>query len=299
MQRSFNARALGLSLNAEQTIDLAAAHGFDAVDLLVRDVIASGTAPATLRRRMDDRGLRGGAWPLPMNWREENGRFAEDLQRLPRFAEAAAMLGLSRTATWVLPETPRAPHGERECAAHRAEVMRWHVERLGAIARILAEHGTRLGLEVIGVTSFRSGKGLPFVTKLGDIGPLLDALREEGADVGLLVDAYHLFAAGESVEDALVCGIEPIVWVHVADLPLSADPHDLAAIRDNDRGLPGENGAVPCRDLLRLLAERGYAGPVTVETLPGCRSLADLTPDQVARKTAEALESVWPSPIGK
>ena len=66
---SLNARALGLDLTPEETIDLASQHGYGGVDLLVRDLVDSGADPLSLRRRMDDRGLRGGAWPLPVHWR--------------------------------------------------------------------------------------------------------------------------------------------------------------------------------------------------------------------------------------
>ena len=53
---------------------------------------------------MDDLGLRGGAWPLPVDWRGPDDRFRNDLRELPRYAQAAALLGLYRTGTWVLPE---------------------------------------------------------------------------------------------------------------------------------------------------------------------------------------------------
>ena len=62
-------------------------------------------APELLRARMDGLGLRGGAFPLPVNWRGSAEEFERDLGRLPRHAEAAAALGLFRTGTWVMPET--------------------------------------------------------------------------------------------------------------------------------------------------------------------------------------------------
>ena len=45
-------------------------------------------------------------------------------------------------------------------------------------------------------------------------------------------------------------------------------------MNDNDRGLPGENGAIDCKALLQRLASAGYDGPVTAEPMPGCRTLA-------------------------
>src|SRR5918995_3380787 len=136
MFTSFNARALGLDLSAEETLTLASGAGFEGVDLLVRDLVERGEDPSTVRARMDDLGLRGGAWPLPVEWRGDSRRFARDLARLPKLAEAARLMGLSRTGTWVMPETPDRPEGDDPAviAAHRAAWVTFHVERLGAIA---------------------------------------------------------------------------------------------------------------------------------------------------------------------
>ncbi len=152
MYASSNARAVELTLSAEAMIDLAAATWFRGVDLLIRDLAAARDDPRALARRRDDLGLRGGAWPLPVAWRGDAARFARNLERLPRLAEAA-VLGLSRTGTWVLPETPERPETEAGRATHVAATVAFHLERLGSIARTLAGFGHRLGLEVIGVAS--------------------------------------------------------------------------------------------------------------------------------------------------
>jgi len=89
--------------------------------------------------------------------------------------------------------------------------------------------------------------------------------------------------------------VDRVVWVHVADLPATAPPDlDRGAIRDHERGLPGENGAIDARRLLRRLAEEGYDGPVTAEPMAGCRSLAGLSAGLTVRHVAAALRSVWP-----
>jgi sugar phosphate isomerase/epimerase len=294
MYPSFNARAVGLTLPAAATLDLAAAAGFPAVDLLVRDLVERGEDAASLRRRMDDLGLRGGAWPLPVRWKEAPAVFEADLGALPRLAATAAALGLTATGTWVLPEVPApgAPHPSGAPGDPEA-LLAWHLDRLTPIARILDDHGTRLGLEVIGVESFRNGRGRPWVARLADVSPLLEALRAVVPSVGIVADVFHLHAAGEDLDTALRWGAEGIVWAHVADLPAGA-PADRAAIRDDDRGLPGDSGLVPVSRFLDLLARGGYRGPVTVEPLAGCRSLAGLEPGVVARRTADALRTVWP-----
>ncbi len=295
MFSSFNARALGLNLSTEETLSIASEAGFDGVDLLVRDLVERGDDPSRVRARMDDLGLRGGAWPLPVDWRGDAERFARDLARLPKLAEAARLMGLSRTGTWVMPESPDRPEGDdpRVIAAHQASLITLHVERLGAIARILARHESRLGLEVIGVETSRTGRGVPFVHRLADLGGMLGGLWDESPNLGVLIDVFHLYAAGETVEAGLAWGIERVVWVHVADLH-STMAADRALIVDGERGLPGENGAIDTRAILERLEELGYDGPITAEPLAACRSLQDLVPMAKARTVATALRSVWP-----
>ncbi len=291
MFMSFNARATGLELSAEETVGLAYEAGFGGVDLLVRDLVEAGADLNGLRARMDDLGLCAGAFPLPVQWRESAEEFERDLARLPAYAEAASVLGLQRTGTWILPETlEMEPAGRGDVIA---ETTAWHGERLGRIARVLDAEGIRLGLEVIGVASSRTGRGRPFVHRLADLDRVLGPFLTRNANVGILVDAWHLYAAGEPIETALAWGVERVIWVHVADLPASASG-DRAAMRDQDRGLPGEHGAVESRRLLERLSVAGYDGPVTAEPLENCRSLAALSPSQVVDRLAAAMQSVWP-----
>lgn len=295
MFSSFSARALGLQLSTRETIELAAAAGFGGVDFLMREVRAEQVDVDELRVRLEDLGLRAGAWSLPVDWRGDADRFAADLEQLPRYAEAAAALGATQTGTWVMPETLTVSGTERHSLATQiAATVELHIQRLGAIARILADHGVRLGLEVIGVESFRSGRGVPFVTRLSELDRQLGTLWEASTNLGILLDGFHLYAAGEAIEVGFGWGVERIVWVHVADLPASS-PRDRHAIQDHDRGLPGENGAIDTAQLLKRLAESGYSGPVTAEPGAKCRTIAGRSAGEVARLVADAMNSVWPS----
>jgi sugar phosphate isomerase/epimerase len=293
---SFNARALSIDLSAPETIDLAASAGFAGVDLVVRDVVERGLDPAELRRRLDDQGLRGGAWPLVINWRSDPERYRRDLELLPRLAEAAAVLGLTRTGTWVLPETPDRPATEAARVAHMDAVARWHRDRLGPIIRVLDAHGTRLGLEAIGVPSFRTGHGVPFVTRLADLDAVLGADWGDDPTPGIILDSFHLYAADEDPATVLAWGIDRVVWVHLADLP-GPGLLDRSAIQDHERGLPGDVGAVANRELLQMLADRGYDGPVTAEPLAACPALAGRSAAEAAHRVAVSLRRVWPTGI--
>lgn len=291
----WNARAVGLDLTAEETIEIASRAGFEGVDLLVRDIIESGADVDQLRRRMDDLGLRGGGWPLPVNWRGDDQTFEADLKRLPQQAETAARLGLSRTGTWVRFESDPVDSATRNDKASRQRLVESstarQVDRLGQIAKILGDHGSRIGLEIIGSRSEKTGRGIPLVGTYAELTRRFGALRDAHSNVSVLVDAFHLFASGESLDDALAWGPSSVVWVHLAD----PSNHDRETLRDLERALPGESPLSLCAGLLSALARDGCRAPVTVEPLGRCRSLENLDPLASAMQTRAALRRVWPS----
>jgi sugar phosphate isomerase/epimerase len=290
MYPSWNARAVGLTLPAAETVQIAATAGFPGVDLLVRDLVESGTDPQSMRMQMDDLGIRGGAWPLPLDWRGPAERFTEDLRNLPRYARAAATLGLFRTGTWVMPQVDPAFDIDARVIDSRARTARFHLDRLGRIAEVLDDHGSRLGLEILGPATARTGQAPRFVCRYRHLQEELGALHERHQNVGVLVDSFHLYAAGEDTGEGLVWGGEFVVWVHLAD----AAVEDRATVLDHQRELPGTTGWADCRGLLRLLREEGYDGPITAEPLGQCRYLAGLDPRAAAGRCLAALKSVWP-----
>lgn len=293
MYPCWNARAVGLNLDARETLEIAARTGFAGVDLLVRDLVESGEDARELRARMDDLGLRGGAWPLPVDWRGADEKFQADLNDLPRYARAAAILGLARTGTWVLPEPrPGCALGPADDPVERTSAF--HLDRLGRIARVLDDHGVRLGLEVIGPATARDGRNPPFVFRYRHVEERLAELRWRHLNIGVLVDAFHLFAAGDEGEEGLVWGGDAVIWVHVAD----AAHAERATLLDHERTLPGEREWSNCRSVLRCLDSRGYDGPVTAEPLGRCQSLVGLSPEETAFRTIAALRSVWPGRTG-
>ena len=284
MFASLNAKALGLNLTASQTVELAARHGFGGVDLLVRDLVERDENVDRIRARIEELQLRPGAWPLPMDWRNDKTTFEHDLRQLPTYARIAQRLGLSATCTWVEP-----------ASFDHVEAIDKHRTRIAAIARILHDFAIRLGLEVIGVESFRAEKGKPLYHHLGNARflELYHELSERSPNIGLTLDAFHLHAANEDNSTWTGFGVANVVWVHVADLPLGAK-RARDEIHDTDRGLPGEHGDVDNQGMLSRLMELDYDGPVTAEPMPACRSLAGLSVEEIAGRTRKALARVWP-----
>ena len=160
MYPSWNARAVGLKLSASET-HRSGSPGWilPASTCWYATSPSRTTTPSSSAPRMDDLGLRGGAWPLPVRLARGSRRgSARIFASFPRYARLAAILGLNRTGTWVLPEirSRRWRPGTTAGRSHAATVA-FHLDRLGAIARVLADHGSRLGLEIMGPVSARTG----------------------------------------------------------------------------------------------------------------------------------------------
>jgi len=271
MERWLSLRMLGLGGSARTALKLAADHGFSGVELLVRDLVETREPLEDLGRLRDDLGLVGGSWPLPVAWRGERSAYLKDLKRLPTFADAAARIGLDRTGTWVPPECLLEDPERPAAALSPGEVL----ERLDRIAEILAAYGQRFGLEPLG--AWPKGRFQAARAPLGvrGLGPLVERLRARHPNVGLVVDLFHLDAAGETPADGLRWGTAAILAVHLADRRAadskadSGSDSDRSPPVDEDRTWPGAIGRIPCVEWLRRLRHAGVSGPLFAEPVVG------------------------------
>ncbi len=285
MYKSLNFRAIGMAVDAAATIEIAAETGFEAVDLMVRDLLEKGLKPSDLRSSMNAFGLRAATWPMPVRWRGDEEVFESDLLEFQRFSQAAEVLGLEATSTWILPEALPARTREQSL-----EIQRRRIERM---CRILADHGMRLGIEVLGPKTCRTGLRESLAEKLSDAWTCLGDLWTTYKNLGIVADVFHLHAADESFDECLALGVDRIVVAHIADLR-PGFRGSLDEIIDGERELPGKAGIVDSARFLDLLAKSKYEGPVIAEPLQGCPSLSGLSPVEAAVRLRQSLESVWP-----
>jgi sugar phosphate isomerase/epimerase len=210
-----------------------------------------------------DADIRPAAWGLTVEWRGSEESWREGLESLPRLARAAAAIGAKRVATWLLPGSD-----ERDYAAN----YQFHIERFTPIAQILAEHSCSLGLEFIGPKTLRDSMRYPFVYQMEE---MLKLGEKIGPNVGLLLDCWHWYTSGGTLEALHALQPAQVVYVHVNDAPTGIHRDEQ---KDEVRALPGETGVIAIADFLQALAQIGYDGPVTPE--PFKKELGDLPFDE-------------------
>ncbi|HEX5417600.1 MAG TPA: TIM barrel protein, partial [Chloroflexota bacterium] len=163
------------------------------------------------------------------------------------------------------------------------------VERFRPIAEVLRDQGGRFGIEFIGPKTLRANFKHEFIYTMDG---LLELARAIGTgNVGLLLDAYHLYTSHGQVSDLDRITADDVVIVHVNDAQPDIPVDELL---DQVRALPGETGVLDLVAFMTRLDKMGYAGSVMVE--PFSKRLnerAATDPEGVAREVADSLNRLW------
>lgn len=281
MFKNLNAGAIGIrNKTLAEVIALAKNAGFAGIDFDIREAaqLADAHGVNYVRDLFAEYNVRPGQWGLPVAWNQDHWR--DDLAELPRLAEVGVQLGCRRTATW-------CPSWSDERAY--AENYTWHVARYRAIAAVLAEHGCRLGIEFLGPKSLLAGHKYGFIRTMDE---MLKLAADIGTgNVGLLLDAWHLYTAGGSPADLDKITAADIVAVHINDAPKGIAVDELP---DTVRCLPLETGVIDLVGFMRKLAALDYDGPVTTEPFNArINAVAAADPLAAASEVSQAMDRLW------
>ncbi|MCU0229078.1 MAG: sugar phosphate isomerase/epimerase [Bryobacterales bacterium] len=263
----------GKQVNWHDFCALAHYHGYPGVDLDLGPAMGEGVEAT--RDLLASRSLRAAVAGCPVNFREDEAKFQDTLRALPDAARFCAAIGCPRMVTWVLSSYDQP----------KTEMWTLLTRRFGAIAKVLADHGMRFGLEYLGPLHIRTAKPHMFAYTMAEF---LTLAADCGPNVGILFDTWHWHHAGDTLDDIRKAGKSLIVHVHANDAP-KLPP---AEIRDSERLFCGE-GVIPLRDVFRTLREIGYQDAVSPEVLG--RGIKQMPLEEGVRlgfqTTAQALRS--------
>ena len=245
--------SIGVTVPNQRELNaLAARHGFESVE--PRGTELAGLAAGQLDEAVADlraKGLQWAAAGLTVDFRKDEATFRDGLGKLPAIAAALRRAGAERVGTWLSPS-----HAE---LTYRANFDR-HAARLREIARVLGEHGLRLGLEYVGTQLLLVGQRYPFVHTLAETRELIAAIGT--GNVGLVLDTWHWWTAGDTAEELRALRAEDVVSVDLNDAPAGVPK---ALQKDNERELPLATGVIPAAPFIGALRAMGYAGPARCE----------------------------------
>jgi sugar phosphate isomerase/epimerase len=270
--------AIGVRVTPREAIDLAARYGFESVapDAGAMTRMSDGEI-GELVGHLRGNNLVFGAAGLPVDFRGAEDKFREDLANLPTAAEALRKGGVTRIGTWIAPA-----HAERTYLQN----LRLHATRLREVARVLGNHGIRFGLEYVGPKTSWTSRRFPFVHTMAEMKDLIGEI--DMPNVGLVLDSWHWYTAGETEDDLLTLANEDIVAVDLNDAPEGIPVDEQMDLR---RRLPATTGVIDLRTFLGALVKIDYDGPVRAE--PFDETLRELPANEAAARTAEAMKRAF------
>ena len=281
MFKNLSTGAIGIRANMKEGLELARTAGFEGLDLDIGEAgqIAAEHSVQFVKELWAGAGIKMGGWGFGVNWRGSDADYYAGLAQLPARAELAAELGCYRTTTVVGPASNDMTYQEN---------WDFSVKRLRPVAEILKEHGHSLGLEFIGpATSRKSAKHL-FAYSMDAMLGLAAAVGT--GNVGLLFDTWHWYTCRSTIDDVRKLSTADVVYVHINDAPAGIDADEQI---DNIRCLPAETGVIPLTELMHILTDIGYEGPVTPE--PFSQTVNAMEPIDAAKATSASLDKVWAS----
>jgi sugar phosphate isomerase/epimerase len=274
MQMHLSCGALGIQASQQAAIDLAAKHGFDVVDADGKylNSLPDGELQDLLGH-MKAQKIGWGMAGLPVEFRRDDAAFSAGMADFQRYAAGVARAGVHSVTTWVSP-------GSKELT-YLAN-FKVHAARLREIARVLDGAGMRFGIEYVAPKTSWISQRYPFIHTMAE---MRDLIAEIGRNnVGLVLDSWHWYHAGDGGADILALHANDVVSVDLNDAPTGISKDQMM---DGKRELPGATGVIDSKTFLQSLKQIGFAGPVRAE--PFNDAVRRLSPDDAAEAAGEAL----------
>jgi sugar phosphate isomerase/epimerase len=283
MKLSLSPGAIGVKAAPRELVALAQKHGFEAVE--PNPTFLAGLGEAELQAFVADvksRGLVFGAAGLTVDFRADDAKFRLGLDGFPRIAAGLKRAGVDRVGTWISP-------GHNELTY--IENFRQHATRLREVSRVLKDHGQRLGLEYVGTPSSRRSRKYPFIHCMREMQELIAEIGT--GNVGLVLDSWHWWTAGETGADLLKLRAIDVVSVDLNDAPAGLTVEQQL---DGKRELSCATGVIPMADFLKGLQRMDFDGPARAE--PFNQALNALEDEEACAAVIAALRkavALWPA----
>ena len=270
--------SLGVKADQEETIALAARHGFEAAEPYADHLAGlSDSDAARLRDSLAGKNLVWGCANLPVEFRRDDAQFRSDLAKLPAAAKGLRRAGVTRCGTWLMPAHKELTYLQN---------LRQHAARLRECANILGDQGVRFGMEYVGPKLLWSSARYSFVHTMAEMKELIAEIARP--NVGIVLDSWHWYTAGETAADLLTLRNQDVISVDLNDAPAGVP---LEEQRDSVRELPCVTGVIDVATFLNALVKIGYDGPVRPE--PFNATVRSLSKDEAVAVSAAATKKAF------
>lgn len=272
---SLNPGAIGVSLSQMQLVETASSLGFEAIVPLTAEISSMSVAQTELLlSKMSASELTWDVAGLPVDFRNGEVVFSQALMRLPAVGAALKSVGVDRMSTWIMPT--------HETYTYRKN-FDVHARRIGLMADVLKQYGIRLGLEYVGPKTLMSAQRFSFIRSMTELQELMKKINRP--NVGIQLDSFHWYCAGETAEDILKLDKDLIITCDLNDAIVGRTADEQM---DWERELPGQSGVIDIEGFLKALQTIDYDGPIRAE--PFNERLNKMDDDLALRATYDAMK---------
>jgi sugar phosphate isomerase/epimerase len=278
MQMHLSCGALGIQASPRQAIDLAAKHGFDVVD--ADGKYLGGLSDGELQDLLGYMAAKKIGWAmagLPVEFRRDEETFSAGMADLPGYARGLGRASVHSVTTWVKPSSNEL--------AYLAN-FKLHAARFREMVRVLDGAGVRMGIEYVAPKTAWASQRYPFIHSMAEMRELIAEIGQD--NVGLVLDSWHWYHAGDGGADILALRARDVVSVDLNDAPAGVAKDQMV---DGKRELPAATGIIDATTFLQSLKRIGFAGPVRAE--PFNDAVRRMSPDNAAEAAAEALRKAF------
>jgi len=168
--------------------------------------------------------------------------FQEIREQCRRYSQIAEAIGCDKIVVVPSPTPPGATWDD---------IKRESIRVLGDLAQIAAAHNVKLAYEFLGQAD----------CSVSTLAQCWEIVREANLpNVGLVLDTFHFYAGGSTLDSILQVAPDKIYIFHIND----AEDKPRATLTDAHRLLPGE-GVIPLLDILNNLRIIGFDGLCSIE----------------------------------
>jgi 2-keto-myo-inositol isomerase len=237
--------ATTMKADLETDIRAAAGAGFDYLEIWaakLRRFLESNDINR-LRELFDKHGLK----PYSIN-SIEHVTFREDDARRKLLAECEELCRMAQAldCPYIVVVPSPLPEG-----LSREDVIEESARVLGELGRMAESFNVQLAFEFLGQTDC-SVQTLDLASEI--------VTRTARRNVGLVIDSFHFYAGGSSLESIEALDAERLFIFHIND----AEDRPREELEDSHRLLPGL-GILPLREIVGALRRIGYEGAASVE----------------------------------
>ncbi|MTD25656.1 sugar phosphate isomerase/epimerase family protein [Erwinia sorbitola] len=252
--------------SSEEKLHAAAAAGFNQVELWQQDVAEATGDDAALADLCQQLSLGLTDYQVLLDFDGAPADLRADKRR-----EALQMMTTAQRLGASTLLVPASTHPQ--CCVNRID------EDLGWLVNEAADHGLRVAYEA-----------MAWSTHINNTAQAWQRIQKiDAPNLGLVVDAFHIFVRQRTLADLAGIPAEKIFLVQLSDLDYQPDGRHLIDTARHHRLLPGE-GKYPLKDLLQHLQQIDYRGPLGLEVFNDQRHAANpLTTAKAAMASLRGL----------